>query len=49
MVWTTQYKSTGDALLLVFASDPYDPDDYIRDYDAFLGEVQSSESPEPAT
>jgi UDP-2-acetamido-3-amino-2,3-dideoxy-glucuronate N-acetyltransferase len=49
MVWTTQYKSTEDALLLVFASDPYDPDDYIRDYDAFLGEVRSSESPEPAT
>ena len=48
MVWTTQYKSTGDALLLVFASDPYDPDDYIRDYDAFLAELRSSESPEPA-
>ncbi len=48
MVWTTQYKYTEDAILVVFASDPYDPDDYIRDYDAFLAEVQSSESPEPA-
>jgi len=48
MVWTTQYKYTEDAVLLVFASDPYDPDDYIRDYDAFLAEVRSSESPEPA-
>ena len=48
MVWTTQYKYTEDAILLVFASDPYDPDDYIRDYDAFLAEVRSSKSPEPA-
>ena len=48
MVWTTQYKSTEDALLIVFASHPYDPDDYIRDYDAFLAEVRSSEPPEPA-
>jgi len=48
MVWTTQYKYTEDAILLVFASDPYDPDDYLRDYDAFLAEIQSRKSPEPA-
>ena len=48
MVWTTQYKSTEDAVLLVFASDLYDPEDYIRDYDTFLAEVRSFESPEPA-
>ena len=47
MVWSTQYKYTEDAILLVFASDPYDPDDYIRDYDAFLAEVRSPEAPEP--
>ena len=35
MVWAIQYKYSSDALLLVFASDPYDPDDYIRDYDEF--------------
>lgn len=35
MVWGTQYKYTGDAVLLVFASDYYDPDDYIRDYREF--------------
>ena len=35
MVWAIQYKYSADALLLVFASDPYDPDDYIRDYDEF--------------
>ena len=47
MVWSTQYKYTEDAILVVFASDPYDPDDYIRDYDAFLAEVRSPEAPEP--
>src|SRR5919107_60436 len=34
-VWAVQYKYSADALLLVLASDPYDPDDYVRDYDAF--------------
>ena len=36
MVWATQYKYTEDAVLLVLASEPYDSDDYIRDYSAFL-------------
>ena len=35
MVWGIQYKFSRDALLLVLASDKYDPDDYIRDYDEF--------------
>jgi len=35
MVWCTQYKYSPDAVLLVFASELYDPDDYIRDYDEF--------------
>jgi UDP-2-acetamido-3-amino-2,3-dideoxy-glucuronate N-acetyltransferase len=38
MVWATQYRYEADAKLLVLASDPYDPEDYIRDYDTFLGE-----------
>jgi UDP-2-acetamido-3-amino-2,3-dideoxy-glucuronate N-acetyltransferase len=38
MVWGIQYKGTADAVLLVMASDGYDPDDYIRDYDQFLRE-----------
>jgi len=42
MVWGTQYNHTSDAVLLVFASDYYDPADYIRDYQAFLGEVRGS-------
>ncbi len=38
MVWCVQYKYTSDAALLVLASDVYDPDDYIRDYESFLRE-----------
>lgn len=36
MTWGIQYKYSADALLLVFASDFYDADDYIRDYSEFL-------------
>ncbi len=36
MVWTVQYKHSPDAVLLVFASEAYDPSDYIRDYDEFV-------------
>jgi UDP-2-acetamido-3-amino-2,3-dideoxy-glucuronate N-acetyltransferase len=35
MIWGVQYKYSSDAILLVFASDYYDPADYIRDYDEF--------------
>lgn len=36
MTWGIQYKYSPDAILLVFASDYYEADDYIRDYDEFL-------------
>lgn len=36
MVWATEYKYSRDAALLVLASDYYDADDYIRDYNEFL-------------
>lgn len=36
MIWGTQHKYSPDAVLLVFASEPYDPEDYIRDYDEYL-------------
>jgi acetyltransferase-like isoleucine patch superfamily enzyme/dTDP-4-dehydrorhamnose 3,5-epimerase-like enzyme len=36
MVWGTQYRYSADAVLLVFASELYDPADYIRSYDEFL-------------
>jgi len=39
MVWAVQYKYSPDAVLLVLASEPYDPGDYIRDYDEFLAAV----------
>jgi UDP-2-acetamido-3-amino-2,3-dideoxy-glucuronate N-acetyltransferase len=39
MTWAVQYKYSADATLLVFASDLYDPADYIRDYDKFLSEL----------
>jgi UDP-2-acetamido-3-amino-2,3-dideoxy-glucuronate N-acetyltransferase len=38
MVWGTQYKYSEDAMLLVFASRPYEPSDYIRSYEEFLVE-----------
>jgi acetyltransferase-like isoleucine patch superfamily enzyme/dTDP-4-dehydrorhamnose 3,5-epimerase-like enzyme len=39
MVWAVQYKYSANALLLVFASEHYDPADYIRDYDDFLAAI----------
>jgi UDP-2-acetamido-3-amino-2,3-dideoxy-glucuronate N-acetyltransferase len=39
MVWGLQYKFTRDGVLLVFASEHYDPDDYIRDYGEFSAAV----------
>lgn len=36
MIWGVQHKYTPDAVLLVFASDKYDPADYIRNYSEFL-------------
>jgi len=41
MVWSTEYKFTRDAVLLVLASEYYDSQDYIRDYSDFLALRQS--------
>jgi UDP-2-acetamido-3-amino-2,3-dideoxy-glucuronate N-acetyltransferase len=35
MIWGTQQAFSGDAMLLVFASEYYDPNDYIQSYDEF--------------
>lgn len=35
MIWSIQYKYSSDAVVAVFASEPYDPGDYIRDYQDF--------------
>lgn len=40
MTWAVQFKYSADALLLVLASDLYDPGDYIRDYEEFCAAVQ---------
>jgi acetyltransferase-like isoleucine patch superfamily enzyme/dTDP-4-dehydrorhamnose 3,5-epimerase-like enzyme len=42
MVWGIQYKYSEDAVLLVLASDRYDPGSYIRDYSEFLELVQAA-------
>lgn len=41
MTWGTQYGYTADAVLAVFASLPYDGDDYIRTYSEFQALVSS--------
>jgi len=38
MIWGTQYRYSPDAVLLVFASRPYEAEDYLRTYDDFLAE-----------
>ena len=42
MVWGRQWQYSADAALLVFASEAYDPKDYIREYDAFLIAVRAA-------
>jgi hypothetical protein len=41
MVWAIQHKFSSDAVLMVLASHPYDPADYIRDYQEFLQATRS--------
>ncbi len=41
MVWGIQYRYSADAVLLVFASEYYDPADYVRDYAEFLKLVKA--------
>jgi acetyltransferase-like isoleucine patch superfamily enzyme len=45
MVWSVQFQHTADAKLMVLASDPYDADDYIRDYAEYCRLVQGSGTP----
>jgi UDP-2-acetamido-3-amino-2,3-dideoxy-glucuronate N-acetyltransferase len=40
LTWGIQYKYSEDAVLLVFASDQYDSDDYIRDYAKYIDYVK---------
>jgi UDP-2-acetamido-3-amino-2,3-dideoxy-glucuronate N-acetyltransferase len=38
-VWGSQFDHSADATLVVLASEPYDADDYIRDYATFRAEI----------
>lgn len=40
MIWGTQYRHSVDTVLLVFASRPYEPEDYLRTYDDFISVIQ---------
>lgn len=42
MTWGTQYQYSTDAVLGVFASESYDPGDYIRTYEEFTQEVANN-------
>ena len=39
MVWKDMYDFSPDSVLLVLASEHYDPDEYIRDYKTFVEEI----------
>lgn len=41
MVWREMHDFSPDAVLLVLASAPYDPSDYLRDYDQFLAKARA--------
>lgn len=36
MVWKEMYDFSEDSVLLVLASEHYDPDEYVREYDKFV-------------
>ena len=40
MIWKDMYDFSSDSVLLVLASTHYDEKEYIRDYDAYLKEVE---------
>ncbi len=40
MGWTQEYLHSPDSVLMGLASQPYDPADYIRDYNEFLGIIK---------
>ena len=43
-IWREMFDFSSDAVLLVFASELYDEDDYIRDYDEFLKFVEENKN-----
>jgi UDP-2-acetamido-3-amino-2,3-dideoxy-glucuronate N-acetyltransferase len=47
LTWGTQFNYSSDAVLLVLASDPYEADDYIHEYDEFTSLVRSRAAGHP--
>ena len=41
MIWKDMYDFSADSVLLVLSNEAYDPNEYIRDYDAFVKEVNA--------
>lgn len=44
MVWKDMYDFSGDSVLLVLASEHYDAEEYIRNYDDFVEEIGKYDS-----
>lgn len=44
MVWKEMYDFSDDSVLLCLASEHYNPEEYIRDYNVFLEEVRENET-----
>ena len=42
LIWSMQYRYSPEAVLVVLAELPYDPDDYVRDYEGFLELIVAS-------
>ena len=45
MIWHEMHDFSDDCILMVLADSWYDEDDYIRDYNQFLKEVEYANSP----
>lgn len=43
MIWKDMYDFSEDSILLVLSSEHYDPDEYIKNFDEFLKEVNKNE------
>ena len=43
MVWKDMYDFSEDSVLLVLASEAYNPNEYIRNYDEFVEEISKEE------
>ncbi len=45
MVWAQEHLQSSDSVLMVLASHPYAPADYIRDYSEFRAMVEGEKAP----